>query len=108
MNALKYHWCVTSLLFQAILKHVSVVQRFHLQEIYVRDQSNRFCILPRMKKSMALFHIKKLSCHVPLLLKSKLQHVGHNWVVYGSHPNCSVGQMGQQVRPTDFQPWIGS
>ena len=40
---------------------------------------------------------QKFSCHVTLLLKRKLQHVGHKWVtsgsyIYGSHPDCSVGQ----------------
>ena len=38
MNTLKYHWCETSLLSQAVLKHVSSVQRFHLQEVYAREQ----------------------------------------------------------------------
>ena len=49
-----------------------------------------------------------MSCYINL--ERKLQHVGHKWVIYGSHLDCSVGQMGQQVRPiaTDFQPWIGS
>ena len=52
-----------------------------------------FCILPRMKKSMALFHIKSFSCHVTILLKRKRQHMGgHKWVICGSHPDCSVGQ----------------
>ena len=64
-------------------------QRFHLQEVCARD---RFYILPRMKKSMALFHIKNFSCHVTLLLKRKLQYVGHKWVICGSHLDCSVGQ----------------
>ena len=27
------------------------------------------------------------------------------WVICGSHPNCSVGQMGQQMLPT-FNPGI--
>ena len=38
MNALKYYWCETSLLSQAVLKHVSGVQRFHLQEVYAREE----------------------------------------------------------------------
>ena len=38
MNALKYHWYETSLLSQAVLKHVSGVQRYHLQEVYAREQ----------------------------------------------------------------------
>ena len=66
------------------------VQRFHLQEVCARDQ---FRILPRMKKSVALFHIKNFSCHVTLLLKRKLQHVGHKWVIFGLFCG-SVGQMG--------------
>ena len=53
-------------------------KRFHLQEICARE---RFCILLRMKKCMALFHIKIFSCHVALLLKRKLQHVGHIYIV---------------------------
>ena len=73
--------------------------------------SNQFCILPRMKKSMVLFHIKKSSRHVTLLLKRKLptcgSQVGCIWITSGLFCG-SVSQMGQQVRPTDFQPWIGS
>ena len=76
------------------------VQRFYFQEICAKDW---FCILPRMKKSMALFHIKIFSCHVTLLLKRKLQHVGHKWVMCGSHLGCCVDKMGQQMRPT-FNP----
>ena len=72
------------------------VQRFHL---CARDQ---FCILPRMKKSMALFHIKSFSCHVTILLKRKLQHVGHKWVTSGLFCGL-VCQMSQQVWPT-FNP----
>ena len=66
-----------------------------------------------MKKSMALFHIKNFSYHVTLLLKRKLQHVGHKWVICGSQVghmwvtsglfDGSVGQMGRQVQPT-FNP----
>ena len=56
MNALKYHWCETSLFFISNWFEACGVQRFYLQEVYARDQ---LCILPRMKKSMALFHINK-------------------------------------------------
>ena len=34
-----------------------------------------------------------------LLLKGKLKHVGHMWITSGLFYG-SVGQMGQQVRPT--------
>ena len=30
----------------------------------------------------------------------KLQHVGHKLVICGLHPDCSVGEMDQQVQPT--------
>ena len=43
------------------------VQRFHLQEVCSRDW---FCILPRMKKSMALFHNYQ-KFHVMLLISAK-------------------------------------
>ena len=79
------------------------VWRFHLQEVCARD---RFCILPRMKESMALFHIKKFSCHVILAtFKKKTSTCGHKWVICGSHPDYSVvsGSMGQQVWST-FNP----
>ena len=62
MNALKYHWCETSLLSQAACFEVCSVQRFHLQEVCASD---RFCILPRMQKFIALFHIKN-NFHVML------------------------------------------
>ena len=85
INALKYNWCETSLLSQAVLKHV-MSEDF----TFVQGTSSVFC--PRMKKSMVLLHIKKFSGHVTLVLKRKLQHVGHKWVTSGSHSDCSVGQ----------------
>ena len=62
-------------------------------------------------KSMALFHIKNFSCHVIYIaiyitFKKKTStygsQVGHMWVTSGLFCG-SVGQMGQQVRPT-FNP----
>ena len=73
------------------------VQRFHFQ-VCARDW---FCILPRMKKSMALFRIKNFSYRVTLLLKRNLQHVGHKLIVCGSHPDCSVGQWVKRVNRCD-------
>ena len=79
MNALKYHWYETSLLSQAVLKCVHGVQRFHLQEVCARDW---FHILPRMKKSITLFHIKNFSCHVILQKISQVgPYVGHIRIV---------------------------
>ena len=40
------------------------VQRFHLQEVCAWD---KFCILPTMKKSMTLLHIRIFPFHSALL-----------------------------------------
>ena len=77
------------------------VQRFHLQEVCVRGW---FCILPRMKKSMALFHIKNFSCHVTLATFKKENF--NMWVTSGSHPNCSVGQWIKWVNRCDPRTFI--
>ena len=90
MNALKYHQCDTS----PRCPQACGILRFYLQVICTRDQ---FCILPRMKKRMALFHIKNFSC----TFKRKLQHAGHKWVMCGSHPDCSVGQWVNWVNRCD-------
>ena len=58
------------------------IQRFHPQEVCARNQ---LCILPKVKKSVTLFYIKNFSCHVRLLLKRKLQHVCHKWVIQGQN-----------------------
>ena len=59
-----------------------------------------FCILPKMKKSIALFHIKNFSCHVTLATFKKKSstcgsQVDHMWVTSRLF-HGSVGQMGQQ------------
>ena len=95
--------CQTSLLSQAVLKHVAGVQRFHFQEVCAWDQ---LCILPRMKKSMALFHITIF--HVICInFKKKTStcgsQVGHMWVTSGLLYGSVV--MGQQCM-THFQPWL--
>ena len=77
------------LIILTVLKHVVSKDFIFKKSLHTMDW---FCILPRMKKSMALFHIKNFSCHVTLLLKRKLQHVSHKWVICESHPDCSVGQ----------------
>ena len=56
-----------------------------------------------MKKSMALFHIKTFHVMLAtLLLKRKFQHVGHKWVICGSHPDCSVRQWVKWVNRYDL------
>ena len=98
MNALKNHWCETTLLSQAVLKHV-VFKEFTFKKSV--QGTNSVAILPRMKKFMTLFHIKNyFSCHV-ILLKRKLQHVGHKWVICWSHLDCSVGQWIEWLKRCD-------
>ena len=66
-----------------------------ISEVYARDW---FGILTKVKKSMALFHIKIF--HVMLHFKKKTSTCGsqvdHMWVTFGLF--CAlVGHMGQQV-----------
>ena len=89
MNALIYHWCETSLLAISSGFEVCGVQIFHLS---VQGTSSVSC-QELVEKSMVLFHIKKVSYHVTLLLKENFSM----WVICGSHLDCSVGQMGQQM-----------
>ena len=96
INALKYHWSVNQLIFISSCFEACHVQRFHLQEVYVRDQ---FCILPRMKKPMTLFCIKNFSCHVTLasyFLKENFIKWVTSGLLYGSNGSTGV---------THFQPW---
>ena len=82
VNVLNHCWYETSLLPQAILKHM--VSRDWL--------SKTLCMGPvlYLKKSMALYRI--FLCHFALLLKRKLQHVDHKWVtsrlLCGSMGHC--------------------
>ena len=82
------------------------IQRFHFQEVQgsARDW---FCILPRMKKSMALFHIKKFSCHVTLATFKKENF--NMWVTSGSflgHIRIALWVSGSNgsTGMTHFQP----
>ena len=85
MNALKYHWCETSLfLSQADLKHV------------VSKDSRSLCKEPVLypTKNEEIYGI--VPCQTLATFKKKFQHVGHMWVT--SRLFCgSVGQMGQQM-----------
>ena len=76
------------------------VQRFHLQEVCAKD---RFCILSGMKKSMTFI------CSISKIFHVMLWKENFNmWVICGSHSDCFVGQMGQQVSevwPTFNPAW---
>ena len=100
MNALKWCETETSLLSQ----DACGVQRFHHQEVCAVCKGP--VLYPAKNEEIYSYgivsHINNFSCQVTLLLKRKLQHVGHMWVTSGLF---TVGQMamGQQVRPT-FNP----
>ena len=76
--------------------HLKLFEACGVQEVCARDQ---ICSYPAKNEEIYIWHCsmsKKFSCHVTLLLKRKLQHVGHMWVT--SELFCGlVGQMGQQV-----------
>ena len=67
---------------------------------------DRFCILPRMKKSTPLFHIMMMSCYITFKMKTSTcgSQVDHMWVTSGLFCG-SVSQMGQQMRYT-FNPVV--
>ena len=107
INVLNHCWRETSLLSQAIvLKHMVSVQRCHSQEICAWDQ---FYILPKIKKSMALFCIRIFPRNFELctVKKSKTSvcvwftigsYVGHTWIALWVN-----GSSGLTV-VTHFQP----
>ena len=93
MNALKHHWCETSLLSQAVWsmwcpKILSSTTLCKGPVLYPAKQ---------MKKSMALFHINVML--LAFLKKIKLQHVGNK--LCGSHSDCSVGQWVKWINRYD-------
>ena len=88
MNALKYHLCETSLsLSQAVLKHV-------VSKDFIVKKSVQGAVLYPAKNE-EIYGIVNFSCHVTLSTFKKENF--NMWVTSGSHPDCSVGQMGQQV-----------
>ena len=104
MNVLNHHWCKATLLPQAVLKLWCPEILFSRILCMGLDQ---FCILPRMKESMALFHICVFYlCHFTLLLKRNLQHVSHKWIICRSHLNCSVGKFSFCVIPHHYKTAI--
>ena len=95
MNVLKYRWCELN---QLIFSSCFEVYMWYPKISSSRSLHKGLVLYPaKNAKSIALFHTKIFSCYVTLLLKRKLQHVGHKWVICGSHPDCSVGQMDQKV-----------
>ena len=93
MNALKYHWCETSLLSQAVLKHV--VSKYFIFKKSVQGTGSESC-----QKLRNLWHCS-ISTIFHVMLQRNLQHVDHKWVICGSHPDCSVGQWVKWVNRCD-------
>ena len=78
----------------AVLKHVISKDFIFKKSV----QGTGFCTLPSMKKSIyGIVLIKNFS----LLSKRKFQHVGHKWVICGSHLDCSVDQWVKWVNRCD-------
>ena len=104
MNALKYYWCETSLLAISSCFEVCSVQRFH-------PASRSLCMGPVLypAKNEVIYGIvpyQNFSCHVTLLLKRKLQHVGHIQIVlWVSGSNQSTGVIHLQPWSTSCVKW---
>ena len=100
----EYHWCETSLLSQAVLKHV-VSKDFTFKKSV--QGTGSVCTLPRMKKSMiGIVPYQKLfmSCYITFKKKTSTcgsqvgSYVGHiRIVLWVSGLNGSTGL-------THFQP----
>ena len=90
MNALKYHRCKIGyylMLFEACGVQLKIKGLF----LYCAKNEEIYGIVPR----------QNFSRYVTLLLKRKLQHVGHKWILCGSHPDCSVSQWVKWVNKCD-------
>ena len=84
MNALNHHWYETSLLPQAVLKHVAP-RDLHPEILFSRSLYIRpILILSRMKKSTAMFHTRIFPILFCITYKKKTSGYGSNW-------DCSVG-----------------
>ena len=79
-----------------ILKHV-------VSKNFIFKKSVQGCILPRMKKSMALFHIKILCCVTLATFKKENFNV---WVTNGSYVGhiLWVSGLNESTDVTHFQP----
>ena len=96
--ALNHHWCETGLFPQAVLNYVMSRDFIIKKPVQLRDQS---CILTRMKKSMALFHIRIFS--VFSLHFALLQHVGHKCMGH-MYVTVTSGLINESTSVTHFQP----
>ena len=97
VNALNHH-CCNSLLWLATSSCFEAygVQRFCSQEVCAWDQ---FCILPRMKKSMALFHIRIFHVILHYFQKENFSmwvlrrsQAGHIWIALWVKGSTGVTQ----------------
>ena len=102
INVLKYHWCETSLLSQAVLKHVASVQRFHLPRslckgLVLYPEVWHCSISKTFRVMLHYFYKENLNMWI-----TSGWYVGHIWIVqWVSGSNWSTGV-------THFQPWCVS
>ena len=98
MNALKYHWCETSLLSQAVLKHV-VSKDFIFKKsvkgpvLYSAKNEEIYGIVPHQKFFM--------SCYITFKKKTLTCGSQVAWVMCGLHLDCFVGQCVKWVNRHD-------
>ena len=98
MDALKYHWHKTSLLFQPVLK---------MRCLKISSLCKGPVLYPAKNEEiyMAFFHIKNFQVMLRILtLKKKTSTCGHKWVVCESHLECSVVSGSAAAGVTHFQP----
>ena len=99
MNALKYHWCETSLLFHVVLKHVTSKDFTFKKSV----QGPVLILYPAY--GIVPYQTFFMSCYIIATFRKKTStcgsHVGHIRIVLWV--SGSVGQMSQQVLPT-FNP----
>ena len=95
----EYHWYETSLFSQAVLKHV--VSKDFISKKFLQGIISVSCQEWRNRWHCSISKFYHVILYT-LLLKRKLQHVGHKWVICGSHPDCSVGQQVKWVNRCDL------
>ena len=97
VNALNHHWCETSY-------YLKWFWNMWCSEIsFSRIPCVGPVLYPEEVYGIVSYLIFSISFYITF--KRKLQHLGHKRVICGSHVDCSVGQVGQQVWST-FNPGL--
>ena len=100
-HALNHHCCKTTLLLQAVLKHV-MSRDFILKMMNVCIW-NQFCILSRATKSMALFHFIIFIMSLCIIVKKRTSacrpHEDLIWITL---------RVSESIGATHFQCWFNT